>query len=115
MGIVLVLASLDAKAEPDYFTEPQQIRCTCYCVHGTTASGAQTRHQIVAGKAEWLGCVAMLYRVNEDGSMGDFIGYYEFTDTGAGMDTDNDGYGDTIINGESIDVWQPTEQDCWDW
>lgn len=106
---------IKVKAETDYFTEPQIIRCTCYHNHGITKSGQETRPHIAAGKEEWLGCVAMLYQVNEDGSMGDFIGYYEFTDTGAGMDTDGDGYGDTIMNGESIDVWQPTEQDCWDW
>ena len=113
--IILMLCFAETKATPDYFGQPNQIRCTCYCVSGTTASGKQTRPYIVAGKREWLGCVAALYEVEEDGSMGNFIGYYEFLDTGAGIDTDGDGYGDTIINGESIDVWQPTYQDCVDW
>ncbi len=54
-----------------------------------------------------MGCVAALYEMNEEGGMGDFIGYYEFIDTGAGIDTDGDGWGDTIKNGYSIDVWQP--------
>ena len=97
------------------FDSPAVIRCTCYCDYGTTANGQQTRPNTAAGKSEWLGYVAALYEVNPDGSMGDFIGYYEFTDTGAGIDTDSDGVGDTIKNGESIDVWQPTLQDCYDW
>jgi hypothetical protein len=53
--------------------------------------------------------------MNEDGSMGDFIGLYEFIDTGAGIDTDGDGYGDTIINGESIDVWRPDREMAIEW
>lgn len=53
--------------------------------------------------------------MNEDGSMGEFIGYYEFTDTGAGIDTDGDGRGDSIINGESIDVWEPNLEMAYEW
>ena len=115
VGVLFVSQSRLTLASVDYFTEPQQIRCTCYCDTGITASGAYTRSGIVAGKKEWMGCVAALYEVNESGGLGDFIGYYEFLDTGAGMDTDGDGFGDSIVNGTSIDIYQPTEQACWDW
>ena len=45
-----------------------------------------------------MGCAAALYDVKEDGSIGDFIGYYEVLDTGAGIDRYGDGLGDSIIN-----------------
>jgi hypothetical protein len=99
----------------EYYGEPQKIRCTCYIEHGITASGQKTRPHTAAGPREWLGCVGALYQVKEDGTMGDFIGYYEFTDTGAGIDTDGDGKGDTIINGESIDVWEPDIEMAQEW
>lgn len=62
-----------------------------------------------------MGSVAALYDINEDGSIGDFIGYYEVLDTGAGIDTDGDGYGDSIINGTSIDVWVPNDAAVREW
>lgn len=105
--------ALEVASDP--FKEPTVIRCTCYIDNGTTASGKQTKDGVIAGRKEWLGCVAMLYAVNEDGSIGDFIGYYEFLDTGAGIDTDGDGKGDSIINGTSVDVWRPTLDDAKSW
>lgn len=101
--------------EPMCYNEPQKIRCTCYCEHGYTASGQWTREGTCAGKKEWLGYVCELNRVNEDGSVGEFIGYFEFTDTGAGMDSDGDGKGDTIRNGTSIDVWVSTRSEAFGW
>lgn len=92
-----------------------KIRCTGYCDIGYTASGEWTRDGIVAGKREWLGRKAAIYRVNSDNTVGELIGYYEFKDTGAGIDTDGDGKGDSIILGKSIDIWHPTEEACWEW
>lgn len=110
-------ATTQAKADSlnKYWDSPQPIRCTCYVEHGQTASGQWTRPHTVAGPREWLGCVGALYRMNEDGSMGEFLGYYEFIDTGAGIDTDGDGRGDSIINGESIDVWRPDIEMAREW
>lgn len=99
----------------DPFEEVVKIRCTCYCEHGITASGQKTRYGIVAGKKDWLGCVATLYQINEDGSIGEFIGQFEFKDTGAGMDTDGDGKGDSIKNGQSIDVWINSLSEAYEW
>ena len=95
--------------------ELHKIRCTCYCDHGVTASGHQTRDGIVAGKRDYLGKIAALYRYNADGSIGEFIGYYEFLDTGAGIDTDGDGKGDSIKNGTSIDVYKHTLIEAKNW
>ena len=98
-----------------YYKMPQPVRCTCYIDSGTTASGIQTRDGIIAGRKEWLGMAAVLYEIKEDGTLGDFIGYYEFCDTGAGIDTDNDGDGDTIRTGNSVDVWQPNMKSARTW
>jgi 3D (Asp-Asp-Asp) domain-containing protein len=111
--IALILLSADASAKE--FEEPEVIRCTCYCEHGKTATGIKTRYGIISGKKEWLGCVAELHRINEDGSIGQFIGFFEFKDTGAGMDSDGDGIGDTIKNGKSVDVWVDTLEEAYMW
>ena len=57
----------------------------------------------------------VLYRIEEDGSIGDMIGIYEFLDTGAGIDTDGDGEGDSIKKGLSVDVWQPSIEQAREW
>ena len=98
-----------------YYKMPQPVRCTCYIEHGITASERKTREGIIAGRKEWLGMAAVLYEVKEDGTLGDFIGYYEFCDTGAGIDTDGDGNGDTIRTGNSVDVWQPNMESARAW
>lgn len=79
------------------YVEPVMIRCTVYDDMGYTRSGQYVRDGIIAGKREWLGNTAILYQVNEDGTRGDFIGYYEFLDTG----------GEYIESGQRIDVWTP--------
>ena len=118
---VLVVAgkSTSHSAQPirdwTYYKMPQPVRCTCYIDRGTTASGIQTRNGIIAGRKEWLGMAAVLYEVKEDGTLGDFIGCYEFCDTGAGIDTDGDGNGDTIKTGNSVDVWQPSMTNARAW
>lgn len=94
---------------------PTKIRCTCYLDSGITKSGKITRHGVAAGKVEWLGKVGALYQVDEDGKLGDFIGYYEFLDTGAGIDLDGDGKGDSIRWGESIDIWQDSDASLKEW
>lgn len=93
----------------------KKIRCTCYIVNGITASGQETHDGVIAGRSEDLGKVAAIYRYNNDKSIGEFIGYYEFLDTGAGIDTDNDGKGDSIIKGLSIDIWKSDIVEVNDW
>ena len=123
VAIIVVMAfavnSNSYSAQPirdwTYYQNPQPVRCTCYIEHGITASGIQTRNGIIAGRKEWLGMAAVLYEIKEDGTLGDFIGYYEFCDTGAGIDTDNDGIGDTIRTGNSVDVWQPNMESARAW
>lgn len=103
------------KVTGDPFSELVKIRCTCYCEHSRTCTGVKTRYGIVAGKKAWLGYTAELNAINPDGSVGEFIGYFEFKDTGAGMDTDGDGKGDSIKNGQSIDVWINSLSEAYAW
>lgn len=84
----------------------RKIRATCYCEHGITYSGCYTREGIIAGRKEDIGDVAAIYEVAEDGGVGDFIGYFEILDCGAGFDTDGDGKGDSTIKGKTVDVFR---------
>ena len=57
-----------------------------------------------------MGKTAVLYNMDME-----LIGIFEFKDTGAGIDTDGDGKGDSIKNGKSIDVYMDTMEDCRQW
>lgn len=109
LGITLVAKTNTLAA--DYNT-PQKIRCTCYTsTEGSvTASGAAVREGILAGRKDWIGKTAVLYDLDMN-----LIGFYEFKDTGAGIDTDGDGKGDTIKDGKSIDVYMDTLSRCNEW
>jgi hypothetical protein len=108
VGIFTLVSYKTESQASQSFTEPQKIRCTCYNLHGITKSGSYTRDGILAGKEEWIGKGAILYEVKEDGSLGDFIGYYEFKDTGYGIEG-------SIQNGTSIDVWVPDDTAVQEW
>lgn len=121
--LLLGLYSMTIKAEQaDPFNEPVKVRCTCYIDEGITASGTYTRPGIVASKKDLIGCVVQLNAINEDGSIGEFIGFYEILDTGYGRET---GVGEskilkgktlgTIETFETIDVWQPTLHQAEEW
>lgn len=62
----------------------------------------------LAGRKEWLGRSCRLYKCNSDGTVGVYLGSYEFHDTGWGIDGD-------IPRGETIDIFMESEQDCRDW
>lgn len=85
-----------------------KIRCTGYCDYGYTKSGEYVRQGVLAGKEEWLGKGAKLYKVNEDGTKGNLIGHYQFLDTGYGING-------SIVDGTSIDVWHSNEESVWEW
>lgn len=90
-------------------SEPFIVDCTAYCDEGITASGRPTVEGLtIAGPEEWMGCAAVLYEVAEDGSIGDYIGMYQFTDTGWGIDGD-------IPRGETVDIYIADENACWEW
>lgn len=108
--------------ESDPFSEPTKIRCTCYLDDGVTASGGMVRPHIMAAKPEWMGCVAELNEINEDGTVGAFIGYFEIIDTGYGAETGEgvsnifpDRTQGTIEAGQTVDVWMPTRHQAEEW
>lgn len=101
--LALALSPLESSASAAGL---HKIRATCYCEHGLTYSGQYTREGIIAGRKEDIGDVAAIYEVAEDGSVGDFIGYFEVLDCGAGFDTDGDGRGDSTIKGQTVDVFR---------
>lgn len=85
------------------------VECTAYCDEGITASGKPTIEGLTIGGArEWIGCAAVLYEAEPDGSIGAFIGIYEFMDTGWGRDGD-------AVRGETVDVFIPDYDACIQW
>lgn len=99
--LFLIAAAGLLRVEANDYAEPVLIRCTCYTATGNpTASGVMPYEGIVAGKREWLGCVAVLYTSDME-----FIGFFEFRDTG----------GSYISSGERIDVYRDTLERCYDW
>lgn len=80
---------------------PKPMRVTCYYGGEVTKSGQEPREGICAGPEELLGYLAIVY----DKDM-NFIGYYEVLDTGSH---------ERLQTGSSIDIWQPTLDDCNDW
>lgn len=59
--------------------------------------------------------MAALYAIDENGDPGEFIGYFDFYDIGAGIDTDGDGKGDSIIKGKSVDVFRNSMAEAKRW
>lgn len=102
MAAALLAATLVTRTEADY-KEPAKIRCTVYTANQgeTTADGSKVRQGIVAGRKEWLGKTALLY----DSDM-NFIGFYEFRDTGGTK---------ALKSGNAIDVYRDSDVDCQEW
>lgn len=82
-------------------TEPELMRVTCYTGGYVTATGTEPRYGICAAKPDWYGMTAVVY----DKDM-NFIDAFVIEDTGGHP---------RIQSGSSIDIWQPTLADCYDW
>lgn len=78
-----------------------RMKATAYCLNGTTATQTQTRKGICAGKREWFGRYAVVY-ADDNGEIGNMIGIYRVEDTG----------GEAIRSGRVLDIWMPTEEEC---
>lgn len=115
MAIIILASCAGLRSSAAPSSDLIKIRATCYCEPGLTYSGCYTREGIIAGRKEDIGKVAAIYEVAEDGSVGDFIGYFEFLDCGAGFDTDGDGKGDSTIKGKTIDVFRDNLDRVWKW
>lgn len=104
---------LSTYEEPEIF----KVEATAYYnkYHNKCADGSEPEEGLtVAGKREWLGKTCVIYLCKEDGSIGEFLGYYEFRDTGFGNDLDGDGIG-SIQEGTCIDIYMDEKEDCIEW
>lgn len=109
LSVLMFAQSIPVQAkELNYedYALPRKIRCTCYTGGTVTATGKTPRYGIAGGKPDWFGCAVAIYQMDSDGSMGDFIGWWEVEDTGSAK---------TIQNGTSIDLYQYTLEECYDW
>lgn len=94
----------------DPLKEPVIIRATCYTASegAVCSTGVKPHSGVIAGAKEWEGMAAALYTfeyVNGEPVPKECIGLYTVLDTGAGIDTDGDGKGNSIRDGHSIDVY----------
>ena len=88
-----------AAAQGEYYS----MIATAYCLTGSTATGTVPRSGIAAAKPSWFGKCVKIYQ-NSNGKPGNLIGTYIVEDTG---DT-------PIRNGSVIDIWIPTEEECFE-
>jgi hypothetical protein len=101
--------------------EPTIMRVTCYTANegAISSTGIKPHYGVVAGAKEWEGKAVLLYTFdyNEGGEPvpKECVGLFTILDTGAGIDTDNDGKGDTIKNGQSLDVYVDTKEQAQEW
>jgi hypothetical protein len=117
--VSLTLAPYQIVTAQDQVGQPFKIRATCYTWTGNRCANGDypVEGLSVAGKRSWLGKSLAIYEVAKDGSVGDFIGFFEFTDTGYGITKTNskgEKYG-TIQAGESIDIYRDTLDGCYEW
>lgn len=119
MLLFSVLCGNSAKADVhsiDPYGEPTMIRATCYTWTGKPCANGQypVEGLSVAGKEEWLGKTIIMYSVGSNGGIGEFIGYFQFTDTGYGISVPESDKG-TIQLGYSIDVYRDNENGVNEW
>lgn len=101
--------------------EPSIMRVTCYTANegAICSTGVKPHYGIVAGAKEWEGKAVLLYtfEYNEEGEPipKECIGLFTILDNGAGIDTNGDGIGDTIRNGQSLDVYVDTTEQANEW
>jgi 3D (Asp-Asp-Asp) domain-containing protein len=108
-GLIPLKMKIDANTNPSNWISDgkmHEVECTAYYnPNGNlTASGAETIEGVtIAGAREWLGCLCVMWDENKN-----YLGTYEFTDTGYGRDGD-------ILRGETVDVFMQSRSDCVTW
>lgn len=95
----------DSRIEkPEREEEPKELHsmvATAYCLTGSTATGTTPRPGVAASRPAWFGRTVRVY-ANNNGKPGKLIGTYTVEDTG----------GEPIQTGSVIDIWLPTEDEC---
>ena len=100
---------------------PTVMRVTCYTAKegARCSTGVVPHYGVIAGAKEWEGKAVLLYTFEYDEGGEpipvECIGLFTILDTGDGIDTDKDGRGDTIRNGQSLDVYVETGNHAEEW
>ena len=82
---------------------------TAYAHGKYTADGSRVKAEFtLAGKKSWLGRGCYLFTSKSNGKIGRCLGYYEFHDTGYGINGD-------IQRGETIDIYMSSNAQCIQW
>lgn len=76
----------------------KKVTITAYNLNGTMKNGSGVHRGAIAGRDEDLGKVAIIWERLPDGTMGEYIGTYEYCDTGTG-------HNNAIKKGYVVDVW----------
>lgn len=102
--------------------EYTSVQVTCYIESGSPTCTGSYRMDgtTAASKPEWLGYCAYLYKINDDGSLGDFIDIVEFNDIGYGAPVGHGTKSDirkgksagTIETGKTIDIRKSSMSQC---
>lgn len=79
-----------------------RMEVTAYCCGAIRCDGGAVRTGTCAGKPDWYGKVAAIY-LDDNGSPGEFLGYFEILDTGGD---------DRIRNGTALDIYIPDYDAC---
>ena len=80
-----------------------EMEATAYCYGSSRCDGGPVREGICAAAPKYYSKVAIVFERNDDGSPGDFIGYFEVLDTGGDY---------RIQNGDVIDIYHPSKEWC---
>ncbi len=80
----------------------QPMEVTAYYYGTIRCDGGQVRTGTCAGKPEWYGKVAAIY-LDNNGSPGEFLGYFEILDTGGD---------ERIQSGQVLDIYIPDRNAC---
>lgn len=91
------------KPKKEEHVELYSMVATAYCLTGSTSTGTTPRLGVAASKPSWFGKTVKVY-TNNAGQPGKLIGTYTIEDTG----------GEPIRTGSVIDIWLPTEDECFE-
>lgn len=80
----------------------QLMEATAYCYGTNRCDGESVRIGTCAGKKDWYGKVAAIY-LDDNGSLGEFLGYFEILDTGGD---------ERIKSGTVLDIYIPDYDSC---
>lgn len=106
LGCSKTYADINNETGSSYPLKP--IEATAYCNPNGNLTYSETptiEGRTIAGRVEDIGKVGVVYSRNPDGSIGDFIGIYEFQDTGWGENGE-------IPAGTRVDIYMEDYDRC---